>query len=240
VSWDLTGGDAKDVLRVMAHLAPAAVPLRLLRASLGWQESPGVTNRLERALADLTRLSLVDRNAQGEPLAHRLILAFVRRLPESASFWPRVHQTVEQEMSRVNDQRDTASFQDLEGVLPHAESLLARADLPVEDAISIASSIGWHHKNLGRYVLAKAFRKDALDRAERSYAPGYPSIAVRQSNLAMVLKDLGELGEARDLLRQAYATMLDKFGPDHPSTRTVKANLDGLPGGGDVEWPRTV
>jgi tetratricopeptide (TPR) repeat protein len=190
----------------MAHLAPVAVPLRLLRASLGWQESAGVADRVEKALADLSRLWLIDRSATGEPLAHRLILAFVRRLPASAASWLQASEAVREEMSRTFDERDTASFQELEGILPHAESVLSRADLSAETAITIATALGRHHGNLGSYVPAKSFYQEALGRAQRSYPPGHPSIATSQSNLALVLKDLGELDEARDLLRQALAS----------------------------------
>ena len=84
VSWNLASDDGKELLGVMAHLAPAPVPLRLLLASLQWQGS-AAANRLSKAIADLHRLSLVDRNELNEPVAHRLILAFVGRLPESSA-----------------------------------------------------------------------------------------------------------------------------------------------------------
>jgi hypothetical protein len=41
-------------------------------------------------------------------------------------------------------------------------------------------------------------------------ASGHPSIAISQSNVALVLKDLGELEEARDLAKKAP-------GAGHPS-----------------------
>ena len=37
--------------------------------------------------------------------------------------------------------------------------------------------------------------------AEKTFEPGHCSIAIRQSNLAVVLQDLGQLEEAGDLLR---------------------------------------
>ena len=67
VSWQLACEDGKQVLRVMSQLAPAWVPLRLLRAVLGWQESPGARDRLAKATADLWELSLVDRSETGDP-----------------------------------------------------------------------------------------------------------------------------------------------------------------------------
>ena len=225
VSWDRAGGDGKDVLRVMAHLAPEPVPLRLLRASLGWEESSGVADCLSRAVTDVWRLSLVDRSEQGEPNAHRLILGFVRRQPEGGLWWPRAAAALEKEMGRAFDDQDTASFRELEGVVPHAQMLLTRPDLPVESAITIATALGWHEAALGRYLLAKSFYQDALDRSERSYAPGHPSIAARQSNLAAVLKDLGELEEARDLLLKALASDERSFAPGHPLIAIRQANL---------------
>jgi hypothetical protein len=43
-----------------------------------------------------------------------------------------------------------------------------------------------------------------------------------------VLKDLGDLEGARRLLEKSYATFLAKFGPNHPSTKTVLGNLEGV------------
>jgi plasmid stability protein len=64
-----------------------------------------------------------------------------------------------------------------------------------------------------------------LASAEVSCAPGHPSIVARQSNLALVLQDLGELEEARDLLRQALASAEATYAPGNPSTATRQSNL---------------
>jgi hypothetical protein len=44
----------------------------------------------------------------------------------------------------------------------------------------------------------------------------------------MVLQDLGRLEEARELLEKAAASLLRRFGPDHPTSRTVLRNLASL------------
>ncbi|NTV59514.1 MAG: tetratricopeptide repeat protein [Deltaproteobacteria bacterium] len=49
--------------------------------------------------------------------------------------------------------------------------------------------------------------------------PEHPKVATRQSNLAHVLQDLGELTGASDLAQKAYGSLLKKFGADHPNTR---------------------
>jgi len=56
----------------------------------------------------------------------------------------------------------------------------------------------------------------------------YPTIALYQSNLASVLQNLGEIEEAKDLLKEAYDTYLNKFGPEHLKTKTGKNNLESL------------
>ncbi|MBI4908727.1 MAG: tetratricopeptide repeat protein [Acidobacteria bacterium] len=73
---------------------------------------------------------------------------------------------------------------------------------------------------------ARDLLRKALASDEKTYAAGHPTIATKQSNLALVLRNLGELEEARDLLRKAYATFLARFGPHHRSTKIVKGNLD--------------
>jgi hypothetical protein len=51
-------------------------------------------------------------------------------------------------------------------------------------------------------------------------------ITTRQSNLATVLADLGELKEAKELLTRAYHALLKNQGPDFPKTKITKKNLD--------------
>jgi tetratricopeptide (TPR) repeat protein len=225
VSWQLACEDGKQVLRVMSQLAPAWVPLRLLRAVLGWQESPGARDRLAKATADLWELSLVDRSETGDPSAHRLILGFVRHLPESDSLRLQTIAAVEKEMDRAFDDQDTASFRELEAAVPHAEWLVMRESMASESAIRIATALGRHHKTLGRYLLAKSFSRDALSRSERTFAPGHTSIATSQSNLATVLLDLGDLQEARDLLRKALASDEVSYAPGHPYIAMRQSNL---------------
>ena len=53
-----------------------------------------------------------------------------------------------------------------------------------------------------------------------------PDIATRQANPAMVLKDLGELSEARDLLEYALSSFRKTYEPDHRYCRIVQHLLD--------------
>jgi hypothetical protein len=44
----------------------------------------------------------------------------------------------------------------------------------------------------------------------------------------MVLKELRELPEARDLLQSVYITALSTFGLNHLTTQTIRANRESL------------
>ncbi|MBZ5617528.1 MAG: tetratricopeptide repeat protein [Acidobacteriia bacterium] len=225
LSWNLSGEDARDVLRVMSQLASAPVPQRLLRATLDWPETPALDDRLATALKDLWRLSLVELDDRQQPSGHRLILGFVHHLPKGDARWTETVAAIEKEMDRAFDVQDTASYQELDGVVAHAEAILTRPDLPAQRGIEIADDLGKHHRTLGRFQLAKPFYRDALDRAERTHPKGHPKIATRQSNLAMGLRDLGELAEARDLLRKALESDEQTFQTGHPTIATRQSNL---------------
>jgi tetratricopeptide (TPR) repeat protein len=146
---------------------------------------------------------------------------------------------VEKEMDRAFDDQDTASFRELEAVVPHAEWLVVREDLAAESAITIATDLGRHHGTWGRYLVAKSFFRDSLSRSERTYAPGHPTIARSQSNLATVLQDLGELEDARDLLRKALASAEASYTPGHPFIANSQSNLAAVLGDlGELEEAR--
>ena len=55
-------------------------------------------------------------------------------------------------------------------------------------------------------------------------------MAVDVTNLGWVLKDLGELQEARKYLERALKIDEKVYGLDHKSTKTARTNLDDLNG----------
>jgi len=225
ISWNQATEDARAVLHVMSHLAPAPVPPRLLRSALAWTEAPALDDRLTVALQDLWRLSLVDLDSQNQPSAHRLILGFVRHLPDEDPHWSATVAALEKEMDRAKDDRDTASYQELEPLVSHADAVLSRPDLPAERSIQIAGDLARHHKTLGRFQLAVSRGRDALARAEQTYPASHHEIGTRQSNLAVMLKNLGELPEARDLRRKALSSDEQNFPAGHPTIAIRQSNL---------------
>jgi tetratricopeptide (TPR) repeat protein len=231
LSWNIAPEPAKELLRVMGELAPATVPRKLLRAILSLPEQPALRDQLNKSIDELVRLSLVEQSSSGDPLAHRLILVFARHrnAVDDASPFDRSREILHEQMQRANRNPDASTNRELELLIPHAEFLVSTDRLSSEDLGNLLNFIGVHHRTMGRFTAARDAFSRELTLDEKSFEPGHRSIASSQSNLALVLQDLGQLEEARDLLRRAYSASFERYGGDHPDTKTFKANLEGLP-----------
>lgn len=227
MSWDVASAPARQVLRVMGELGPFPVPLKFLRAVLEWQEESGRRDQLGKSVDELLRLSLVETTGGGDPVAHRLILAFVRRR-NVVDGWAQMEicrDTLRSWMRRALENPGAAVMREIEAMTPHAERLVAAGRLRPEEAADLSHHLGWHHRAMGRYVAARTASSSALRISEAAFEPGHPDIAARQSNLAIVLQDLGQPEEARDLLRKALAADEKTFAPGHPSIAVRQSNL---------------
>ena len=226
MSWNKVSPMAQSVLQALSLLAPAPVPGRLLRGILNLPVEKKIGDPLNKAILEISRLSLADPDQENDPVMHRLISGFGRTtIGDDDPIYDNVVSAVRDEMARTGDDADTRSFRDLEKIVPHAEYLLGRNFVKNEQALDISNDLSWHHRKWGRYRLAETFGRKSLKIAVDTFDPGHPAIARSQSNLAMVLRDLGELEEARDLLRQALSSDLNSFGPGHPSIARSQSNL---------------
>ena len=64
--------------------------------------------------------------------------------------------------------------------------------------------------------------------ADVGLPPDHPTVAVDRSNLANILGDLGEHGDARMQIELALESDLKQFGPDHPNVATHRSNLANI------------
>ena len=194
-------------------------PRSLLQTVLNLPADSSVHDPLARALDELSRLSLVELDTSGNPIAHRLILAFARHrnLSDSASLFRECLAAIQEQMDKASLTPDAGTISRLNLLVPHAESLLAGNLILPEDFSKLAGWLGIHYLALGRYSDARRALTSALASDEKTFEPGHPSIARSQLNLALVLQDLGQLEQARDLLQKALASDEKTFEPGHPS-----------------------
>jgi tetratricopeptide (TPR) repeat protein len=227
LSWNAASESARQVLRVMGELAPVAVPQFLLRSVLDLPADAGMRDPLTRAVDELSNLSLVELDKGGNPIAHRLIIAFARHrnVADASSPFDQCLAAIQEQMDRADLTPDAGTMRELDLLAPHAEALLADGRVSGEDYSRLADRLGTHYQAVGRYSDAKRNLLAALASDEKTFEPGHPSIATSQSNLASVLADLGQLEEARDLLYRALASDEKTFEPGHPSIAVRQSNL---------------
>ena len=208
ISWNALSESARQIAQFISLLAPAPVPRRLLERAFGSDSELSLEDSLLRSIGELRRFSIIELDVDNDPTMHRLLSAFIWSLLDAENTLPQsVLENVKTEMARSMDDHDQKSLRDLEKILPHADFLIEERNLgdEAESVMALSDSLLRHHWAWGRYGLSALFGRKALETAENLFEPGHPSIDTRQSNLALVLKDLGELEEARDLLRQALA-----------------------------------
>jgi tetratricopeptide (TPR) repeat protein len=94
--------------------------------------------------------------------------------------------------------------------------LITSEAIKTEQAIDLANYLCMHYWWRGKFRVAEKHGRKAAAISERHFEPGHPRIATSQSNLGEVLRNLGELKEARDLLRKALESDEKSFEPGHP------------------------
>ncbi|MEL7120718.1 MAG: tetratricopeptide repeat protein, partial [Bacteroidota bacterium] len=66
---------------------------------------------------------------------------------------------------------------------------------------------------------------EALASDAQNFGSAHPTVAIRQSNLALVYQDLGRYAEAAGLLEEALASDAQNFGSAHPTVAIRQSNL---------------
>ncbi len=226
LSWDLATPHAQQILKLMSLWAPTAVPRRLLRRAFDVENSGGLNDKVDEAISNLSSLSLVDLDDHFDPQMHRLLACFVAtKLSGDDEIEQIAVETIENELSRVDDEYDLAAYTELEKVIPHGVRLLENTKTDPQYLVNISDFIRRHYYKCGRYRLAETFGNRALHIAENNFEVGHPTIATNQSNLGLVLQDLGELDAARDLFQKALASDENSFEAGHPNIATSQSTL---------------
>jgi len=81
---------------------------------------------------------------------------------------------------------------------------------------------------VGDYEGAKKLLEKAMRSDEQTFGEAHPTIAIRYSNLALVLQDMGDYERAKKLLKKTNTIMQEHFNKDHPYTKKAKAYLENL------------
>ncbi len=226
LSWELASENEKTTAMAISLLAPTAVPLRLLAKCINNTDNDDLTFDVNNYAMRLNRLSLVELDDENDPIMHRLISAFIRlKITNESGLQKEVVDVMVNEMRRTRDEKDLASYRELEKVVPHAALLIKKEFTMPEQVKDIANYLSWHNRKQGRYRSAENFARKAVEICEKSYESGHTKIGVSQNYLRLILKDLGELDEAKELMQKALETGEKSYGVGQSEIAKRQSNL---------------
>jgi len=241
-----TAAGAVGLLRLLAFLAPEAVPLRLLL-----QPRPGLAGRLSEELANVLVPLLEDRLAANDAIralrlyslvtpadggsvsVHRLVQAVTAdRMPdELGDAWRQAAAAVI-EAAIPDDPRQPDTWPVFAALLPHAQAALA-AD---SDGLTrVASYLGLS----GSYLAAREFSRGLLEKRVRVLGAADPRTVAARIHLARSTGEAGDAAAARDQSAELLPVTRRVLGPEHPDTLAARANLASFTGqAGDAAGAR--
>jgi tetratricopeptide (TPR) repeat protein len=227
ISYELLSPDARKAARLIARLAPDAVPLELLNA-LG----PDVSSAPVRT-ALTARSFMTPARPVGVPVIgrmHRVLADFLR----GRSGQP------EQEANLVGSEllellppgglRDPREWPRFEALRPHAEQIFhdvvsGRSPGDADTATQLASRVAELLMEQGAARSAEAILREAAAHAERILgAEDYGTLAL-QNQLAELVRLLGRYDESREMNRSVLATVERRFGVSDELTVASLQNL---------------
>jgi tetratricopeptide (TPR) repeat protein len=230
---------AYELMCLFAWLAPDRIPRKeLLEAGAG-----ALPEALSRAFADsdqwtelinlLGRYSLLGRErTEGVTTAysvHRVVQEVVRdRLAENGDAMEWLRNACDLVSRAFPFDSDEPPFWPVsEALLPHARQvrdLVRGRELPASLG-RLLSQASLYLQVRGHYAEGRDFLELALESDLLHLGPDRPEVAVRRSNLAIVLSRLGEHGEARKQIELALESGLRQLGPDHSEVAVRRSNL---------------
>ncbi|MEW1804365.1 FxSxx-COOH system tetratricopeptide repeat protein [Streptomyces virginiae] len=228
---------ARPVLRLLALLAPAPVPVSFLSpeqvtAACGL---PATTVTVETAVNGLHAYGLLDTPTPidgtptiGQVVLHPLIrditaLSLRAETPDLESWHRALAERMESVVNEAAD-ADSAGWPTVRLLAPHA---LTTAQL-TPDARTAGRTLNRASVSIreaGHPEQAATLAEQALSRLQPELGNDHPDTLGSRNNLALALRALGRTQEAADLHQQTLTARERTLGPNHADTHSSRNNL---------------
>jgi tetratricopeptide (TPR) repeat protein len=246
-SVDQLAPPERDLLNILAWLAPEPIPVSLL------EDVPVDGADARDALSGLVSWSLAQLTADGDNFTiHRLVQEITRqRLSDNekeSALKGLIHGLLDILRFRVSGNRkesaleralqilngklpspewDQAGWRLWERLAPHCRTLLGRLRGHAFEpkATQMMNELASWFKNRAEHSEAEPLYQRALAIDEKSFGPDHPNVATGLNNLAGLLRDTNRHAEAEPLYRRALSINEKSFGPDHPKVAIRVNNL---------------
>lgn len=224
---------AADLLRLLAFLAPEAIPEDLLSEGspeLGMPLSEVASDALalNAAIELLLRYSLIRRNpASGSLHIHRLVQAVLKDSlePDQQCLW--AERTI-RSCNRAFPDVELDTWAQCGLLLPHAQMCaqhLAEYSLAFPEAIRLLNQAANYLMMHARYAQAELLLQQARLMLEQVFETAHPESATVLNDLGMLYLTQGKYQQAEPLLQQAREIREQVFGIEHAETAMSLNNL---------------
>jgi len=183
-------------------------------------------DRFTNAMRQLQQASLLSfRQGSDMPILHGLLAQAmpVLLLPDAEKTQAMQAACVAVLQVRLSTAGDVRQHATMRSDISHARYLFATVD--IVETIHLGLRIGQYESSAGRFALAAAIEKAALDRCRRLLGEEHPDTLTSMNNLASTLKNQGDLSGARELQELVLAARRRILGEEHPDTLTSMNNL---------------
>src|SRR5215471_6741566 len=216
---------AEALMAYLGQCAPERIPMTLVEGAVE-DEAERI-----RALGALAEVSLLkhDPFEDGTPAVtvHRLVQAVARARSEANGS---TQEAVEQLIARLAPiyPEDSDAYSNPRSwalcaqLTPHLPARHGPDDASVSNLLNRA---GCYFLGRAAHSQAAVLLRDALAMREKVLGPEHPDTAPSLNNLALLLRDQGDLAGARLLLERALVIREKVLGPEHPDTATSLGNL---------------
>jgi len=203
------------------------IPRQLLLATLDQPEADRQRARLAaKALRRLVELGLLEEEATGALVLHRLLAAFVQQLLPLAEAQATVEETLLAEARRLNQAGYPAP---LLAWQPHLRAVTEAAQAREDEwGAGLCNELGYHLRTIGAYTEAWPYYERALAINEKVLGADHPDTALSLNNLGTLLYMQGAYAEAWPYYERALTIYEKVLGAEHPDTASSLNNVGAL------------
>ncbi|MDZ8222391.1 tetratricopeptide repeat protein [Nostoc sp. ChiVER01] len=229
LSWEQLDEKAQGVGCWLSLYALADIPF-----SVEAIEDDDEQELWEKAIAELQKLHLLQRQSKGIYRLHPLIRQFFQMKLNELSEVDKVKTVFTAQMVEVAKQiPQQPNREDIFNLTPHIPHLAEVAThlfqyLSDEDLTWPFTGLGWFYQGQGLYQQAEPWLQQCVKIAENRLGLEHPDIATSLNNLAAIYKSTGRYSEAEPLYQQALELTKRLLGDNHPIVATSLNNLAEL------------
>ena len=227
---------AADLLRLLAFLAPDAIPEELLMRGAVAMDAPlaiiADALQFNETLGVLYRYSLIQRNASAHTLSiHRLVQTVLKDSMDDQTQRAWAERTVLTVNAAFPDADSGNADPHYQSYIPHIQQcaiLIEHHHLYSPESARLLFQAGYFQFLHGFRAQAQSLHQQALAIREQIFEPDHPAIADSFNALAILARNQGDYEQAEKLHQQALAIRQKVLGPHNLATAESLNNLGVL------------